>query len=83
MSANDPLRWVLAARCASADPEAWFPRKGAPPVEAVLRVCKRCPVRDDCLEFALSNDLDYGVWGGLTAMQRRRLKKKRRAKDAA
>lgn len=83
MSENDPLRWVLDARCASTDPESFFPEKGSLTNQAVLRVCKRCPVRRDCLEFALANDLDYGVWGGFTAMQRRRIKRDRREKGAA
>lgn len=47
------------------------------PAAAAVRVCRGCPVRTQCLEFALSARLDYGVWGGLTEQERRSLRRSR------
>ncbi len=66
---------VLAqrGRCVgSASPEAFFPPKGQPGLEA-KRVCAGCPVRVECLEYALVTDQRWGVWGGTSAFERRAL----------
>lgn len=61
------------ALCAETDPEAFFPEKGESSHEA-KRVCASgCPIRDFCLEFALSNKEEYGIWGGMSAVERKRL----------
>ena len=70
----DPL-WKDRALCAETDPEAFFPEKGGSTREA-KRVCTVCEVRAECLEFALSNDERFGIWGGLSERERRRLKKR-------
>lgn len=70
----DPL-WKDRALCAETDPEAFFPEKGGSTREA-KRVCSVCEVRAECLEFALSNDERFGIWGGLSERERRRLKKR-------
>ncbi len=62
--------WMDAARCATSDPEAWFPESGQPALPA-KRICAKCPVREECLEFALTWDVEFGVWGGLSPHQRR------------
>ena len=72
------LDWQDAAVCASVDPELFFPEKGGSTADA-KRVCRACPVRAECLEFALANDERFGIYGGLSERQRRRLKDARRA----
>jgi WhiB family redox-sensing transcriptional regulator len=69
--------WRLDALCAETDPEAFFPEKGGSTREA-KRVCLGCDVRAECLEFALTNDERFGIWGGLSERERRRLRLTRR-----
>src|SRR5438270_8347507 len=69
--------WRLDALCAETDPEAFFPEKGGSTREA-KRVCGGCPVRLQCLEFALDSDERFGIWGGLSERERRRLRLARR-----
>jgi WhiB family redox-sensing transcriptional regulator len=69
--------WRLDALCAETDPEAFFPEKGGSTREA-KRVCTGCTVRAECLEFALRNDERFGIWGGLSERERRRLRLQRR-----
>lgn len=66
--------WREYAACAQADPEAWFPEKGGSVREA-KRVCRGCFVREDCLAYALERDERFGVWGGLSERERRRLRR--------
>ena len=69
------LSWQDQALCAQTDPEAFFPEKGGSTREA-KRVCASCDVRSECLEYALANDERFGIWGGMSERERRRLKKK-------
>lgn len=64
--------WQEQALCAQTDPEAFFPEKGGSTREA-KRICSACGVRDECLEYALENDERFGIWGGLSERDRRRL----------
>lgn len=64
--------WAEKARCPETDPEAFFPEKGGSTKEA-KKVCQRCPVTKECLQYALDNDERFGVWGGLSERERRRL----------
>jgi len=64
--------WRDSVVCAQTDPELFFPEKGLRPREAKA-VCARCPVRAECLTDALAQDRVYGVWGGTTERDRRRL----------
>ncbi len=68
------LGWQERALCAQTDPEAFFPEKGGSTREA-KKVCVGCEVRSQCLEYALANDERFGIWGGLSERERRRLKK--------
>ena len=68
------LTWQERALCAQTDPEAFFPEKGGSTREA-KRICMACAVRDECLEYALEHDERFGIWGGLSERERRRLKK--------
>ena len=69
------LGWQERALCAQTDPEAFFPEKGGSTREA-KKVCVGCEVRSECLEYALSNDERFGIWGGLSERERRKLKKR-------
>ena len=66
--------WQERALCAQTDPEAFFPEKGGSTRDA-KKVCLVCDVRLDCLEYALENDERFGIWGGLSERERRRLRK--------
>lgn len=61
--------WMDDAACIGSDPEAWFPEKGHA-VKIQKRICNECPVRDACLDFAMANDLNAGIYGGLSPRQR-------------
>ena len=67
-------QWQERALCAQTDPDAFFPEKGGSTREA-KRICLGCEVRDECLEYALANDERFGIWGGLSERERRRLKR--------
>ena len=69
------LSWQERALCAQTDPEAFFPEKGGSTREA-KKVCARCEVRAECLEYALAHDERFGIWGGLSERERRKLKKR-------
>jgi WhiB family redox-sensing transcriptional regulator len=69
------LSWQERSLCAQTDPEAFFPEKGGSTREA-KKVCVGCEVRAECLEYALANDERFGIWGGLSERERRKLKKR-------
>lgn len=73
--------WRKQAECLDADPEIFFPESGSNGREAV-KVCARCPVSTECLNYAMFHKIDEGVWGGKSAIQRHRLKMSR-IKEAA
>jgi WhiB family redox-sensing transcriptional regulator len=73
--ADEEQGWQENALCAETDPEAFFPEKGGSTREA-KRICTGCEVRAECLEFALSNDERFGIWGGLSERERRRLRRR-------
>jgi WhiB family redox-sensing transcriptional regulator len=67
-------QWQDRALCAQTDPEAFFPEKGGSTREA-KKICLGCEVRNECLEYALAHDERFGIWGGLSERERRRLKR--------
>lgn len=69
--------WMLAARCRQRDPSTFFPSDGLG-VEVAQRECAQCTVRLECLEYALTNRIDHGVWGGASERERRRILRRRR-----
>ena len=73
--ADGLLAWQDQALCAQTDPEAFFPEKGGSTREA-KRICVGCEVKQECLEYALMQDERFGIWGGLSERERRRLKRK-------
>jgi WhiB family transcriptional regulator, redox-sensing transcriptional regulator len=89
-----PPDWMSGGLCAQADPEVWFPDKGGASGPA-KRVCngrpatdvaegrEPCPVRDQCLRYALDNDVRFGIWGGLSEKERRSLIRRQQTRQAA
>ncbi len=71
----DEQGWQENALCAETDPEAFFPEKGGSTREA-KKICTGCEVRAECLEYALANDERFGIWGGLSERERRRLRRR-------
>ena len=59
-----PVDWQGAARCAEVDPEIFFPERGGSS-KAARAVCAVCDVRAECLEYALNNKEQFGIWGGV------------------
>ncbi|MFC4140298.1 MULTISPECIES: WhiB family transcriptional regulator [unclassified Microbacterium] len=72
---DNALAWQADALCAQVDPEAFFPEKGGSTRDA-KRICSSCDVRGECLEYALNNDERFGIWGGLSERERRKLKRR-------
>ena len=75
---DNPLSWQTDALCAQTDPEAFFPEKGGSTRDA-KRICTTCEVKAQCLDYALQNDERFGIWGGLSERERRRLRRARSA----
>lgn len=69
------LAWQADALCAQTDPEAFFPEKGGSTREA-KKICQQCEVKSECLDYALANDERFGIWGGLSERERRRLRRR-------
>lgn len=72
-------RWRNKAACANTNTDQFFPRKGKEAqtqnvISAARLVCAVCPVRKECLEFAVTNSIMYGIWGGLTREERKKVK---------
>ena len=72
---DDDVSWQHRALCSQTDPEAFFPEKGGSTREA-KKVCQTCDVRSECLEYALAHDERFGIWGGLSERERRKLKRR-------
>jgi WhiB family redox-sensing transcriptional regulator len=68
--------WQARANCMGVDPELFFPERGASTREA-KEVCRGCVVREDCLEYAISNGEKFGIWGGMSERERRRVRRAR------
>jgi WhiB family redox-sensing transcriptional regulator len=69
-------RWQEEANCLGVDPDLFFPERGASTREAKA-VCRSCEVRVDCLEYALAHGEKFGIWGGLSERERRRVRRQR------
>jgi WhiB family redox-sensing transcriptional regulator len=69
--------WMAQGKCADISPSVFFPSDGVG-VEAAKKICADCPVKSPCLEYALENRIDHGVWGGTSERERRRILRQRR-----
>ena len=74
--------WMARGNCATQHPDTFFPSDGVG-VEVAKRICEGCPVQERCLEYALRNRIDHGVWGGCSERQRRRILRARKLAAAA
>ena len=82
---NDPaedLSWQEYATCLGVDPDLFFPERGASTREA-KEVCRGCVVREQCLELAIRHSEKFGIWGGLSERERRRIRRERALAAAA
>lgn len=75
------LDWMARGLCANVPPSTFFPSDGVG-VEVARKICASCPVRELCLEYALAERIDHGVWGGCSERERRRIQKRRRVGSA-
>lgn len=73
--------WQKRALCAKTDPAAFYPEQGQSTADA-RRICRRCDVRAECLDYAIEHDEPFGIWGGLSRRERMRLAERRRAEAA-
>ena len=73
---TEDLTWQEYANCLGVDPDLFFPERGASTREA-KEVCRGCVVRDECLEYALTNGEKFGIWGGMSERERRRIRRQR------
>ena len=70
--------WMVQGRCRDLPPEIFFPSDGVG-VEVARRYCAECPVKGSCLEYALENRIEHGVWGGASERERRRIARSRKS----
>ncbi|CAB4761794.1 MAG: WhiB family transcriptional regulator [Actinobacteria bacterium] len=76
LSNSEDTSWQDLANCLGVDPDLFFPERGASTREA-KEVCRGCVVREDCLEYALRNGEKFGIWGGMSERERRRIRRQR------
>ena len=75
---NEQPEWMTQARCSEVDPELFFPERGDATSPRKARIiCNSCEVKVECLQYSIDNDERFGIWGGLTENDRRRLRKGR------
>ena len=74
--AESACAWQARANCMGVDPELFFPERGSSTREA-KEVCRGCVVRIECLEFAIANSEKFGIWGGMSERERRRVRRAR------
>ena len=73
ITADNP-RWMDDGSCSSVDPELFFPEMGGATKQA-KRICHGCPVKTECLDYALEHNELFGIWGELSTHERRALRK--------
>ena len=78
---DEDKSWQMLSNCLGVDPDLFFPERGASTKDAKA-VCQGCVVREDCLEYALTNREKFGIWGGLSERERRRIRRERGAAQA-
>lgn len=76
-SALSDRAWMEDALCAQTDPDIFYPEKGGSTAPATS-VCNNCAVRAECLEYAVTNDIRHGIWGGTSDNDRKRIARERR-----
>lgn len=74
--------WMAQGNCADKPPTLFFPSDGVG-VDVARRICATCSMKEPCLEYALRNRIDHGVWGGTSERERRRILRRRRLDRSA
>jgi WhiB family transcriptional regulator, redox-sensing transcriptional regulator len=82
ITATEEKSWQDLANCLGVDPDLFFPERGASTREA-KEVCRGCVVQGECLEYALANGEKFGIWGGMSERERRRIRRQRALARAA
>jgi WhiB family redox-sensing transcriptional regulator len=77
-SGDQPAHWRARAACRGLDTELFFPGQGEP-IEEAKAICAACSVRSQCADYALATRQRFGIWGGQTERDRRRIRAQRRA----
>ena len=72
-----PTAWMAAGNCRNYPPNTFFPSDGVG-VDRARKICNGCPVLNQCLEYALEQRIEHGVWGGCSERERRRILKRRK-----
>ena len=72
--------WMTQGKCRDLPWDVFFPRDGMG-VPAAQKICATCPVSQDCLEYALENHINHGVWGGCSERERARILRRRRSRQ--
>jgi WhiB family redox-sensing transcriptional regulator len=75
--ATSEAAWMAAGNCRNHPPATFFPSDGVG-VDRARKICATCPSQESCLDYALTNRIDHGVWGGTSERERRRILKRRR-----
>jgi len=70
------LAWQDGANCRGANADLFFPERGAS-TRAAKAICRECQVREECLEFAITTGEKFGIWGGMSERERRRVRRDR------
>ncbi|MEI8404534.1 MAG: WhiB family transcriptional regulator [Actinomycetes bacterium] len=73
--------WMESGKCREVNPDIFFPSDGVGVIRA-QKICATCPAQQQCLEYALENSIDHGVWGGRSERERRRILQARRRQGA-
>lgn len=74
-----PEPWMDKADCVGHDPDLWFPEEHAAAVARQAKaICAECPVQTECLQHAQQHNIRWGIWGGLTHNERRKITARRR-----
>ncbi|GAC1354506.1 MAG: WhiB family transcriptional regulator [Acidimicrobiales bacterium] len=77
MEARMDTDWMNHGNCNEIPPATFFPSDGVG-VDSARKICEDCPMKTPCLEYALVNRIDHGVWGGTSERERRRILRSRR-----
>ena len=70
------MAWQDRANCRGADPDLFFPERGAS-TRTAKGICRECQVREECLEFAIVSSEKFGIWGMMSERERRKIRKER------
>lgn len=72
--------WFSLGECNGLPTRWFFPERGES-VREVKNICKRCVIKTDCLEFAMANDIQHGMWGGTSERERKSLRRRRKMQN--